>query len=554
MSRNLVHGGDSKLSAADDEATDRRLLTRRAMLARMGTAGASVALSGTLAGPAFARVLAETKKSTLRIALNASAPSLDCAFSNGSEFVPGLVNEPLVTIDPSGSGVIPWLASSYKAVSPSHYVFKIREGVKFSDGSPLTADDVVYSLARNLPNSGLNSQLGAAYYANVESIHRTGKHEVTVRLKQPDVTFLYLAPVYTLIVKESFTKPRGKNYARPGGKMLGTGPFELTHYDSTRISFAASSHHWRKPPAVRAIDFQVITDPQSQLLAMRSGSIDAAYDIGPSVIDQYSSIPGVSFTGSLGASYYLSFDVTASPWSDVHVRRAIAHCWDAHGFVRGPLRGRGQASDGIVFPWQWRSVMTKKETTTFFKSLPKYKFSLAAARSELAKSATPRGFSASISYPSSSPEMGLALQSIAANLQQIGVTLNVTSETATAWGNQLASNKNLGMFIIEFLPDYDDANDFLSICYDSAYAVPNGWNTAHLRNSRVDHLLAVEQATTKRSVRAKAMREIYQISARELPYLGLWYEEVAVAARHPFHIKGFTPMFYISPWVYEVAV
>ncbi|HET7572037.1 MAG TPA: ABC transporter substrate-binding protein [Gaiellaceae bacterium] len=529
-------------------------LTRRGLLARLGVAGAGMVLGGALARPAFAHALLETKTSTLRVALGASMSTLDVAFFNSgsANFIGGLVNEPLITLSSKGE-LVPWLASSYKAVSPTHYEFTLREGVKFSDGSPLTIEDVVYSFARNLPHSGLKSQLGAAYYSNVKTIRRTGRNTMTVLLKKPDVTFLYLAPIYTLIVKKSFTKPLGQHYARPGGKMLGTGPFVLTHFDSTRISFARSPHYWRHRPAVSAVDFQVIADPQAQQLAVRSGNIDVVYGVTSSDVAEYTKISGVSVAGSVGVSYYLAFDVTTPPWNDVHVRRAFAHCWDGPGFVKGPMHGRAQVSNGMVFPWQWRTVMTEKQIKAFFKSLPKYRFDVAAAKAELAKSASPNGFSTSILYPSGAPAIGLALQTLAANLQQIGVKLEVKETTNTAYWSSVTANKGGGVSIVNFTSDYDDPNDFLSICYDSAYAAPNAWNLAHYKNSQVDRLLRVEQGTTNKAARAKAMQKIYRISARDLPYLGLWYDELAAVARHPFRVKAFSPIYYLTQWVDEIA-
>jgi peptide/nickel transport system substrate-binding protein len=376
---------------------------------------------------------------------------------------------------------------------------------------------------------------------------------VTVLLKKPDVTFLDLAPIYTLMLKRSFAEPLGKDYAKPGGTMLGTGPFTLKSFGASQITFDRNTSHWGKQPPVDHVEFDLVKDVQTTSLAMRSGNIDAYFGLGASDVPSFAKLPGVTVRGSLGTSWFLSFDVTADPWSDLHVRRAIAHCWDGHGFVKGPLRGNGQPSNGMVFPWQWRTVMTQGQIDSFFKTLKVPPFSIAAAKTELAQSSHPNGFSASILCPSVYNTATLALQSLASNLSQIGIKLAIKDVTVNDWVNKLYSNKNLGIFIIGFAPDYADANDILSISFDSANIRPNAWNTAHYKNPKVDKLLHLEQATTNRHARAKAMQRVYRIALADLPYLGLWYENSNVATRKPFRSTAYSPMYYLTEWIYNIT-
>jgi peptide/nickel transport system substrate-binding protein len=241
--------------------------------------------------------------------------------------------------------------------------------------------------------------------------------------------------------------------------------------------------------------------------------------------------------------------VEAAPWSDVHVRRAVAHCWDGAGFVEGPLKGLGQVSNGMAFPWQWLSVMSPAQVKAYFKSLPKYPFSVAAAKAELAKSSVPNGFSASIGYPSSATNYGLALQSLAANLQQLGIKLTVTEETPSAWLNYLYGHKNFGLTAVIFGPDYADASDFLVQSYLSSAAVPQGFNLANVKVPALDRALKLEASSVSKAKRAHYLKQIYTYSAQQLPYLGLWYDDAVMAVRRPFSYHGFNPLFYVDPWI-----
>jgi peptide/nickel transport system substrate-binding protein len=395
----------------------------------------------------------------------------------------------------------------------------------------------------------LASEIGTYFY-KVKSIVITGPDEVTVNMKSPDPAFPYFA-IDAVILKKSFAEPLGpKKYGLVGGKMIGTGPYTLASFTTNGIEFTRNPGYWGPKPAIETIKISYIKDPQTVKLAVSGGNLDAAFGIQPTDALDYKKMRGVdTITAAGGVSYFLAFNVEAAPWSDVHVRRAVAHCWDGAGFVEGPLKGLGQVSNGMAFPWQWLSVMSPAQVRAYFKSLPKYPFSIAAAKAELAKSTVPKGFSASISYPSSTTNYGFALQSLAANLQQIGIKLSVSEETPSAWLNYLYGHKNFGMTAVIFGPDYADASDFLVQSYASSAAVPQGFNLANVKVPALDRALTLAAAATSKAQRAKYLKQIYTYSAQQVPYLGLWYDDAIMAIRKPFSYHGFNPLYYVDPWI-----
>jgi peptide/nickel transport system substrate-binding protein len=459
------------------------------------------------------------------------------------------VNEPLLMLDVNGR-LIPWLATSWSNPSPLRYVYKIRKGVKFSDGSPLTAHDVAYSLGRNLVKS-LGSQI-SSFYTNVKAVKVTGPDEVTVFLAKPDISVASTLPVLTLIVKESVVKPLGKNYARPGAKMVGTGPFLLNTYNASTTTFDRNPGYWGKRPPVEHIQFTYLKDTQTLELAVRNGSLDGTFSLASTDYPAYKKMPAVSVQGTIGLVYFLTFDTSTKPFNDIHARRAVAHCWNGAGFVKGPLHGLGEVATGMVFPWQWSSVQTPQQTKAFYKRQPKYPFSIAAAKAELAKSSSPNGFSLSTVYPTGYENLGLGLQTLAANLQQIGIKLSIKEVPVNDWLNALYGHKNLELFPIIFGADYVDPNDFLDVLMNSVNAKANAFNTANYRNPKVDALLAKEKGSTNKAVRRKALEQVYTTLNTDLPYFGLWYEDLLMAIRKPFTYSGFSAMYYYTPWVYHI--
>jgi peptide/nickel transport system substrate-binding protein len=196
--------------------------------------------------------------------------------------------------------------------------------------------------------------------------------------------------------------------------------------------------------------------------------------------------------------------------------------------------------------------MTSAQTTAFYKRQPHYPFNIAAAKAELAKSSSRKGFSLATVYPTGFENLGLGLQTLAANLQQIGVKLSIKEVPASDWLNVLYGHKDIEFQTIIFGADYVDPNDFLDICLNSANAKPNAFNIANYKNPTVDRLLQREKGTTVKSVRRKALQQIYTIANTDLPYYGLWYENLSMAIRKPFTYHSFSALYYYTPWIFDI--
>ena len=192
------------------------------------------------------------------------------------------------------------------------------------------------------------------------------------------------------------------------------------------------------------------------LLAMRSGEIQGTFKVPFPQIAQYKQLPGVNVqTASAETPGYLSLDVSDPPFSDIHVRRAIAYAVNQAGMVHAVLNGYGSPAPTMPPPQQWGDVMSPSKVAAFYKTIPKYPFNLAKAKAELAKSSVPHGFTANITYPNSSPELGEALQILAQDLKQIGITLNVKEIPHSQWVNVFYVHHNpLGPQVGEWTPDY----------------------------------------------------------------------------------------------------
>jgi peptide/nickel transport system substrate-binding protein len=447
----------------------------------------------------------------------------------------------------------PALASSWSQPDPLTYVYRLRRGVTFWDGRPLTTSDVVFSMSQNMQPKVASEM--SSLYTSVRWIRATGPNVITVKLKTPDPFFRYVPATQAgYIIEKRFALHAGSRLGTPGVLTMGTGPYRFTKYVSDEgVSLTRYDKYWGPKGAVQNVDLKLITDPATRLLAMRSGEVDGTFDVPPEQADQWQRIDRarVVFTPQLRVAFF-SFDTEAAPWSDIHVRKAFAYAIDRKGLVRTVLRGHGQVANTLPPPQQWGGGLAQSAARKFYASLPSYSFNMHRAKQELAASSVPNGFTATVVYPDSRKPIGDAALNLSQNLKQLGVTLNVREVTTAQWINGLHAHKDLGIQVASFVVDYPDPANLPSLMFDSKYAAPNGFNLANYKNQAVDRLLARQAASNKRSVRAAALRQILAIAARDLPYVPVWWQDVGLAIKRAYTYRGFSTWYYFQPWLTRI--
>ncbi len=453
-------------------------------------------------------------------------------------------------------GLAPLLASGW-TYDPAglKYVFQIRPGVKFWDGTTMTADDVVFSLTRHI-DPKVSSQIGA-YLANVDSFVKTGANEVTIKLKRPDPD-VQNTLVFAPILSEAFVKKIGSGLGSPGTglRIMGTGPYQITSFpSSTSCTVERFEGYWGAKPAVQKCSFTCISDVQTLLLAAQSGQIAGTFDVpvqNAANWEKVSTLRTYSAPGML--MFYLSFDVSRPPWNDLHVRKAVAYAANTEGYIRAFVGGNGTPATCVVPPQQWGPVLPQAQVATLYKTLPSYPYSLANAKKELAQSAYPHGFTANkLLIPNSLPALVNAMESLSLTLKQIGITLPVEQVGENQWlANLYAHSDTIGIVASEFGPDYADPADYINILYPSANAVKNNFNTANFKDPQVDKLLQQASSSASNAARGQYLFEVLKISQEQLPYLALWWQNDLMAVQKTYVYEGFTGLYYNQNWLSRI--
>lgn len=546
----------------------RHELTRRDALRRALLGGTILAVPGLLAachsdssgtkeplGHSVGDAGTDARIETLRWA-NGEVSNLDIAkawnvFAQAA-MTPAL--ETLVTYS-SGGRLEPLLAESYSRPDNLSYVYTIRQGVKFWDGTPMTADDVAFSLGRHL-DPKVASALGGVY-ESVKSVDVTGNNKVTVSLKSPDPLFDYVV-AFVHIVPRAFVTRAGKNFGTAGStvNIMGTGPMKIVSYDETGVKYVANPTYWGEKSRVQNLELKTFTQPEAVRLAFESGSLDGTFTgIATENIGAWERVSGAKLaTGQPMSVTMLSLNLTKKPFDDVHVRRAIAHAVDSAGFVKAFYGGLAEVptANSIVSDAFFGNLVDKDQVQNIFGSIPSYPFDLGKAKAELQQSAYPDGFEQEVEYPSDFPLWGKVLVSLSTSLREVGITLKLKAIT-TAKYIELLNTNNSAVMMNGFGPDYPDPANYLTLTFAGTSAVEGRLNTAHIVDTRVDNLLKQQLASNDNAERARLLGEILKIGGEEVPYIPLWWNAPIIAVNaDKFVYKDFNSLYYVNNWLSSI--
>lgn len=456
------------------------------------------------------------------------------------------VEQGLTSFDANGK-VVPALASSVDQPDDTTYVYHLRPGVKFSDGKPLTVDDVVWSLERAM---GKTSQL-ATNYTSVASIAAQGADTVVVKLKRPDVTWPGIAAFAGQIVEKAAALRGGvANIGTPSNLPIGTGPYRFQSFSADTGATLAVNPYWSGPkPAAQRVVFENLRDQSAIQLALRSGDVDVVTGASRRGFE----IPGVTLYQAPGVlQMALSMNTLVAPFDDVHVRRAIAYAVDRAGIAQATMGGGYQLSDTLTPLTLYGDVAPVDQVRAAFATLPRHDFDLQKARAELAQSRYPHGFTTSIDAVDIFPPIA---QAMVPQLAKIGITLKLKPEQQNQWVAEVyGPREKVGFTPTSYSATYPDPSSLMSDWLDPAAAAVNGLNTANYRNPEMGRLLEQQRQETDGAARLRLITEAFRLMKRDVPYIPLWSPDIYMAMSSKYVLsERYSPWTaYFTPWVVDV--
>jgi peptide/nickel transport system substrate-binding protein len=482
----------------------------------------AAACSGNSAGSSAKTSGAESASFTF--ALPAAPISLDITkdFDGNIMQIMALVTEKLERISNTGQ-LSPDLATSVTQPNATTLIYHIRSGVRLSDGTPLTAADVAWSLQHVT-----DTKAGAQTAGNVLSFASaavTGPLQVTVKLKYPDPTARENLSVISFIQEAKFGRAHLSDLGSPGVVPIGTGPYKVSSDTTQAVTLTRNPYYWGPKPPVAKIVFNFISTDTTAQLAMRSGSIQGALVGDLKTVSAWKAISGTTLY-SLPSLYtnFLTLDMSSGPLSDVHVRKAIAYSLDragvmAAGFGQYATLMKGLATAGLLAD----VAPSAAAAQSFLNGLPQYPFDLAKARAELAQSAYPHGFSLTVPYVTADPASELTVLNLQQNMKQLGVTITPKAESESQWTAAIyAHGKNLGMQTMALIPPIPDPAALLGVVTGTENIRPQGFNLANWSSPAVNQANTELNRSTDKATRWHAAETLLSAIAADVPYIPLY--------------------------------
>jgi peptide/nickel transport system substrate-binding protein len=453
---------------------------------------------------------------TVVFLIESSPASLDPRIGTDaqSEHIDELLFDGLVARDATFH-FTPALAESWEQPEPLTLVFHLRDGVRFGDGRPMTARDVVWTI--DSMRSGQVISPKTASYASVDTVEARDARTVILHLKHADNFLLTnLSTGAFGVVPEG----SGRDFWR---HPVGTGPFRFVSQQIDQDVVAERNPlSWAGAPKIERVRFRVVPDAITESLEMEKGSGDVAVNSLPmDALPVLAARPNLVVEDSAGTQVqYLGFNLRDPLLKDARVRQAIACAIDRKLIIQTLLRGHAQLAESLLPVSHW----------AYTGDGPRYDYDPARAAQLLNDAGYPSrqdGARFHLTMKTSTDEgtrlLGAVLQQ---QLAKVGISLDLRSyEFATFY-----SDLNRGAFQMYSLRwiGGNEQPDIFSYAYSTARFSPQGLNRSHYSNPQVDTLLAeaAESADTDR--RRADYVEAQQILARDLPAITLWYRDTVV--------------------------
>ncbi|MEZ0068138.1 peptide/nickel transport system substrate-binding protein [Streptacidiphilus sp. MAP12-20] len=405
---------------------------------------------------------------------------------------------------------VPGLAQQASNPNPTTWVYDLRPGVHFHDGSVMTADDVVYSLGRQT-----DPKVGAAWasvFQNVGSISRTGPLQVTVKLKSPDALFpQYMATAAGVVASEKAIKAAGANWGT--GSLDCTGPFKLGAWNKGQsVELDRFDGYWGTKAKSGKVVFEFLTDPSARTNAMLTGSVDGGYLIPTESYQRLrDSGVGTLYFGDSLSTVNVNVTNMKGVLGDARVRQALSLALDRAGFVKQGLAGNGKVTGALSgrTAWTGASADTLK---TAFDELPSTQPDLAKAK-ELIKEAGATGKTITVATSAIGQDVSLMATAVQAAGTEIGLNVQVKTIAPNAFSALFTDPKarvGIDLFPETYYLSVTDPMDLLANFQTGNYQNYPGYS-----NPAYDKLVRQATATYDRAQRLAIEAKLQQIAVNQ---------------------------------------
>ena len=474
---------------------------------------------------------------TLRVSNQGDVQSMDPHSLNETVQLSftGNVYDPLVARDKK-MNLEPSLATKWTQTSPTVWRFDLRQGVKFHDGTPFTADDVVFTFKRA---AGTGSDM-KGYTNPIKEVRKAGEFAVDIETLTP---FPILPDTLTALAvmskkwcednKAEQAVDRRKGIENTASfKANGTGPYRLKERQpSVRTVLVKNFSWWGKAEGnIDEVVFTPIGNDATRVAALLSGETDL---MEPVPLQDVERLKGSGFTVLQGPelrTIFLGMDQKRdellysnikgkNPFKDVRVRRAVYLAIDEETIKARVMRGAALPT----------ALMVGAAVRGFQADMNKRPaYDAEAAKKLLAEAGYPNGFEVTMNCPNDRYVNDLAIcQAVAANLARVGIKINLAAETKVTYFPKIL-RRDTSFYLLGWTPSTVDSHDTLSAILATPTDKGQGqFNLGAYSNPKLDELTSKIQSETDQGKRNEYIREAFKIHQDDIGHIPLHQQALA---------------------------
>lgn len=446
----------------------------------------------------------------------------------------------------------PSLATKWENPTPTTWVYTIRQGVKFHDGTTMTADDVAASL-----NYHLDPKVGSYWnsvYERVKSIRKTAPDEVTVTLTKPDSQFnQYMAASPGTVESAATLKADGTDYGNPSKGVNCTGPFAFGSWTPGKnITLKRFDGYWgsKLRAKSKSVKFVFLQDPNTMVNAMQTGQVDGGWAVPANAYSRLKK----SGAGSLyyGINTTVSSEIVSNldgPLGDKRVRQALLMATDREGIVKAGEKGVGEVAGSLAPRSTWTGV-PESTVDTYYAALAKYPYDVKKARTLAAKAGV-KGQKVVIATSPITIGVEIQTQAIAAAATAIGLKpeiKTISPDQYSALFSDPAARKGIDLFPTQWYESVGDSLDMYGVLRTGQFSNYGGWSDKAYDDA-VNKAVAINDPVKRSAYTAQAQ----QITQEELPWLPMYTLPTSVWMGK--RITGVAPSinFMYYPWAATIG-
>ena len=498
-----------------------------------------------LAALATTLLTSPTHAADLRMALSSAPSAMDPHFHNlGANLnVAANIFDTLVRMDPD-SRIEPALAESWKLIDARTWEFKLRAGATFHDGSPVTADDVIFSLDR--PATLVNSPAGFAIYTKaIAAKSAPDAHTLRITTHTPYPLLLSDLSTIAILNRKAADGVATEEFARGRG-MIGTGAYKFTTFlRDDRVELAPNPATWGTKPAWDKVTIRFIPNNAARLAGLLAGDLDGSEGVPTADLDSVKANPKLTFAQKVSARLvYFYVDggrpdtpmVTAkdggklgrNPLADERVRRALSLAINREAIASRIMSGLGYPTGNLVPPGVFGHDPT----------LPVPAFDPDQAKKLLTEAGYPDGFGLTLHGPNDRlVNDAQIVQAVGQMLSRIGIATKIETLPMSAYAGRGAKGE-YSMGLIGFGSQTGESSSILRAIIACADPKTGGglYNWSFYCNPKVDALLAQALTTVDDAARQSLLQQAASLAVQTGAILPLHFQATTWASRKPLTI------------------